>query len=376
MSSTLLIAGIDPGTTTAYAAIDLNCRIVAMDSSKDLSMNNLIRELSGKGKILLLGTDKKNIPGFVDQLRAKLGAAVIAPKYDLGVDEKRELSKLAEGKTKNTHELDALASAVFCYKQIYPLLNKIDEFLKKNRKQQLAEKVKELVIRNKIPIRIAVDLIEKPNDETAVIVNKAIERKEFSREFVVLLEKLKSQESEINLLKQQNRRLNNDNAELFKRMKKAVIAAPRSKSGEIAQKKEKTIHLLSSQVLSIENEAKLLNSAVANMQNLVILRRARSLQELSLAAKARKPFIFVDDLSILIGSKLLEEFSFVFYSRKPYNLRAKNIIDANKLGLILTENFAFIDKEDFRIETEKIDKTDMLKKVVEDYKRERSETKK
>ena len=107
----LLIAGIDPGTTLGYAVIDLEGNLVQINSSKNLDINSLISELIDFGKIVVIGTDKKKNPSFIERLGVKLGAKVIAPEYDLKVVEKRGLVK--EYKTNNQHEIDALASAFF-----------------------------------------------------------------------------------------------------------------------------------------------------------------------------------------------------------------------------------------------------------------------
>ena len=46
MEKKLLIAGIDPGTTTAYALLDLKGNIVRVESSKEFNLNTLIKKIT------------------------------------------------------------------------------------------------------------------------------------------------------------------------------------------------------------------------------------------------------------------------------------------------------------------------------------------
>src|SRR3989344_5540755 len=125
-SNKLLIVGIDPGITTAYAVLDIEGKLVHLNSSKQLDLKLIISQIIGFGKAVLVGTDKAKAPRLVEEFAAKLGAKIIVPEDDLRVDEKK---KMTNGFSFNDeHQGDALASALFAYREAKPLLDKIDSF--------------------------------------------------------------------------------------------------------------------------------------------------------------------------------------------------------------------------------------------------------
>ena len=110
----LLIAGIDPGTTTAFAVLDIEGNLLHLVSSKQFDLNRLISEAIKFGKVVLVGTDKMKIPGLVGSFAAKLGARVIGPEEDLKVEEKRRMT--GSFNFDDEHQADALGSALFAYR--------------------------------------------------------------------------------------------------------------------------------------------------------------------------------------------------------------------------------------------------------------------
>src|SRR3989338_1935418 len=79
----LLIIGIDPGTTTAYAIIDIEGKLIKTSSSKHLELSKIISAAIKTGKVALVGTDKSKIPNLVYTFAAKIGARIIAPNEEL-----------------------------------------------------------------------------------------------------------------------------------------------------------------------------------------------------------------------------------------------------------------------------------------------------
>lgn len=109
-SKRYLIAGIDPGTTTAVAIIDLAGNLISIRSKKDWSVSEVIEFITQHGIPVIIATDKKNPPEFVSKIRASFNAVLHSPKEDLTVERKRELT--AKYRVLNDHERDALASAI------------------------------------------------------------------------------------------------------------------------------------------------------------------------------------------------------------------------------------------------------------------------
>jgi len=155
----ILIAGIDPGTTKAYAFLDGNGKPVNLNSSKKANLGFLLREATRNGEVIIVGTDKKKCPCLVKKFAAKLGTKVIKPEQDLTIKEKNELIRNFE--VKNGHEADALAAAVYAHKKISSLFMKIDLALKKTGKEKLSSQVKKMVVKKRTNIKETLEKLEK-----------------------------------------------------------------------------------------------------------------------------------------------------------------------------------------------------------------------
>ncbi|MFH1590857.1 MAG: DUF460 domain-containing protein [archaeon] len=123
MGRTILIVGIDPGTTVGLCLISLDRRILHLSSSKNIPLSEVIRIIVDKGRTAMVGCDKANPPEFAKRLATKLGARLIHPREDLGVEEKRVLTSGIDHQ--NDHELDAAASALIAYGISVPLRRRI-----------------------------------------------------------------------------------------------------------------------------------------------------------------------------------------------------------------------------------------------------------
>ena len=157
----LLIVGIDPGTTKSYAVLDINGNILEVKSSKKFNENIITKEVFKFGKPVLIGTDVKKVPSFVEKIASSLGARVFKPEINLQGKHKiklvKKFLKKKDFEIKNKHENDALISAVLAYKSIKPLLKKIEDRYKN--KEYLVEDIKNLVLKEHINIKTAESLI-------------------------------------------------------------------------------------------------------------------------------------------------------------------------------------------------------------------------
>ena len=121
----LLIAGIDPGTTLAYALLDINGEVIKINSTKQHNLSSLILDIIKIGKVIVVGTDVKDVPYLIKNFANKVGAKIVSPKEDLKIEEKIRLTK--NYRMLNKHERDALASAIMSFKRVRPLFIKIDK---------------------------------------------------------------------------------------------------------------------------------------------------------------------------------------------------------------------------------------------------------
>ncbi len=148
-----LILGIDPGITKAYAAINLRGEIISIKSSKSLTASSIVLEAMELGRIVVVATDRKKVPGFVEKIAVKLGARIIKPEHDLSVREKMRTKK--RFRLSGKHSGDALSAAFYAYKELRPLLKKISLFAEKNNETGMLEKLEACVVREKVSIKKA-----------------------------------------------------------------------------------------------------------------------------------------------------------------------------------------------------------------------------
>jgi hypothetical protein len=109
-----LIVGIDPGTTTAVAALDLDGNLVHLESSRQMSMAGVIESLYRVGKPLIVASDVHEMPFSVEKIRRAFNGVAYTPRVDMSVEAKQALTQ--DFDPRNDHERDALAAAIDAYR--------------------------------------------------------------------------------------------------------------------------------------------------------------------------------------------------------------------------------------------------------------------
>ena len=105
-----LIVGIDPGTTTAVAAVDLDGKVVHLSSGRERSMADIVEALYQAGKPLVVASDVSEMPFSVERIRRAFSAVPFTPREDRTGEEKMALT--AGFAYANLHERDALSAAL------------------------------------------------------------------------------------------------------------------------------------------------------------------------------------------------------------------------------------------------------------------------
>ena len=149
-----LIIGLDPGTTTGIAAIDLDGKLVLIESRKNMSKQDVMLFISSIGRPLILACDINPTPKSLEKVAASLPTRIISPKRNLSKKGKNEIVKEYAEKlnTKrvwnNTHEKDALASALFAWGKLKPLIDRVKKRLKTS--EIFEEEIRRYVMQNVI----------------------------------------------------------------------------------------------------------------------------------------------------------------------------------------------------------------------------------
>lgn len=384
-SKKLLIVGIDPGITTAYAVLDIEGNLLKLNSSKQLELNKIISDVMGLGKVVLVGTDKAKAPGLAEAFATKLGARLIIPNEDLKVEEKKRIT--INHNFWDGHQGDALASALFAHKQTKPLLDKIDYFAEQSGRQGIRDKVKELVITKRMSIKSAASLIEKKDEEAKTIEKVIYEKKLSEQDFLKMYEKLKRYEDEIRLIKKFNYRLQKNIGNMEKASKKQFTQKTSYKPADFRDKRirhlEKIIKYKDIEFEKLKYAMRNLNRMVSNINDFHVLKKLDNLgiTEFNFKNKLlnikRNDILLVDNPSIASEAlvEMLKGKVFLIIHKKPISRKAKNelpfiFISAKNLRIDEEKHFGFVEKK--HLEAEK-SRTDWVNKIVEDYKKEKEQ---
>ncbi len=158
-----LIVGIDPGTTTAVAALDLDGNLLHLQSSRQMNMADVIESLFRTGKPLIIASDVQPMPYSVEKIRRAFSAVAYSPKQDTSVETKMELT--AQFLYGNDHERDALSAALDAYRQYR---NKFQNLAKRVPPGHDLEEVRAGVIRGQALEQVLGDMnAEVPEPVTA-----------------------------------------------------------------------------------------------------------------------------------------------------------------------------------------------------------------
>jgi hypothetical protein len=381
----LLVVGIDPGTTTAYALLDVNGKVVGLYSAKELSVDNLISKVTEIGIPVCVGCDKAKIPAFVEKFAIQVGAKLFSPSEDIKIDEKRKLTKNLD--FKNNHEMDALASAIFAYNRVESLFRRINKFLEGKKKTEFSNKVKELVVKKGLSISGALDLLIEPEKKETKIIKKVVEQKNLSeRDFLELYTALKKAEQDNKILKQQNKLLSDKLKKVEKRPEKKK-EFPKAKPDERLKQKNQKIDFLNKEIIKKDKEIqekdkeiRNFNALLSEIKNKLVVKKMKNLGWSEFQAKQHSihkgDVLLVEDPAEFSQKTLaeLKDLVEIIIHKKDI---PKNFLDlgfvfvnAQDLGKFQeTALFAFVNKGCFE---EARKSRDLLKKIIKAYKKERS----
>jgi len=381
----LLIIGVDPGTTLGYAILNDKGEFISSGSGKNVTMSELINNIIYFGKPLIIGCDKNPAPSFNEKLSAKLGAKLFHPKKDLLVKEKKELITKYDAKL-NAHEQDALASAVLAFEKHKVFLEKINRFLKKQRREDLEEDVKLIMIRNEeLPLQAALKIalkkyeVKKSKGGTGARSGRIKGEKRRIGE-----RQLKELESRILVLEERNKKLRKileDKNKLIGKLRRRLRLIPRE---ELIDYKETRIKHYAKQLKEAtrrlrhyEKEIRRRDEFIASLSRGVLVKK---LDDLSQDEFINKKFLNISKDDILLVSNpasvsksvistLQGKVKIIITKRIPRS-KASGFIFIKPDNVIIKEStfFAIADKNAIE---EALKKKDVLKSIIEEYKKKR-----
>ncbi|MFW5958687.1 MAG: DUF460 domain-containing protein [Natronomonas sp.] len=108
-----VIVGIDPGTTTAMAVIDLDGEVLDIHSTRTADTAEVIEWIIERGRPVVVAADVEPMPDTVEKIRRSFDAHGWRPERDLPID--RKLHRTRKEAYDNDHERDAMAAALFAF---------------------------------------------------------------------------------------------------------------------------------------------------------------------------------------------------------------------------------------------------------------------
>lgn len=120
-----VVVGVDPGTTTAAAVVDLDGEVLNVMSTRTLDTSGVVEWIIERGRPVVVAGDVTPMPSNVDKIRRSFDAAGWTPDRDLGVDYKKRVTSDWEYKLDNDHERDALAAALSAHEEYMDVFDQV-----------------------------------------------------------------------------------------------------------------------------------------------------------------------------------------------------------------------------------------------------------
>jgi predicted RNase H-like nuclease (RuvC/YqgF family) len=170
-----LIVGIDPGTTTAIAALDLDGNLMFLASSRQMAMSDVIEAIYKVGKPLIIASDVHEMPFSVEKIRRAFNGIAHSPRQDMSVETKLEMT--SSFPYQNDHERDALAAALDAFRSYR---NKFQNLLRRVPQGFDLDEVRAGIVRGQSLEQVLADLRgrEKPREVEAPKIEIDVKRDE------------------------------------------------------------------------------------------------------------------------------------------------------------------------------------------------------
>ncbi len=254
-----LIVGVDPGTTTAVAILNLKGEILDVRSGKDMNLPRLIEHVLSFGHPVLIATDKKTPPDFVLKVKKAFQATLYTPKDDISI--KRKLALVNNYKCENDHERDALAAAMEAYRHYKNKLENIEK---------------------RVPAGYDVEMV-KAGIIKGLTLQSILERKEAKvrqkEESTVSLEEIRKRDKKIQELVEENRMLREKIEELKREVERLQMKLYTISSEQYEKiRRENVYKSLQSEIAELRKEIRRKDEEISKLKEKIEeLKRIRKL---------------------------------------------------------------------------------------------------
>ena len=368
--SSYLIVGIDPGTTTAFCAIDLNGKLVAIESSKKINAEKLLKRIFEIGEPIIFSCDVNPCPSFIQQIASKIRVKIIVPEENLRIFQKNEIVKESKiDAFKNVHERDALASAFFAFKYYQPLFEKIEKMMINESREKVDQVKKRMVFGEAKSIKHAIEM-EKERKEEINVVEKLVQVKIPKYEDFAL--KLKKDNENLKKLVEKLRQENTLLRDEILRIQRKNIE--RDVSEKIIEK-EKTINILSAELKKLRERVDELEFFLNELKNRNRIKKEGKIIVLEVELlnddKMNEIWEWLDQDTIIHAKKIELSKDLIgkipnkmIISEKKHEIDDLTIIDPSEIKIKEKNGVKFVEKNEI------LEKT--INEIISRYKSERS----
>jgi len=241
----VLIVGLDPGTTTGLAILNLHGKpLHNIYSQREFSTRQIIRKIMKYGNPILFACDVPAPPKMVEKIANSFNTPVSPIKKILPVVEKIQIANEYQERydvtIRNSHQRDALVAAIKAFNHLKNKLDKVEDEIKLLDNTLPIEDIKMSIIHGKSlndAISEAREIIqiqlERELKKNEIGANNHTNDPQLRRELESIREKVITQQELINRLEQAHSRFKNENHDLQKqieRLKQGLINIKRKKS--------------------------------------------------------------------------------------------------------------------------------------------------
>ncbi len=227
--------------------MDFDGNIILLKSERNIGEKEIIEIIKEYGKPILICCDVSDPPETIRKIASYFGARLFSPRRDLSVEEKKELTK--GYKYKNTHERDALASALYCLKNFEGLFKRIDKEVYEKIYKRVRDEIKRKILLGEIAnIEEGIKkFFEKEKEIREVyIIKKSGKERELEEKVGRLRSKIKEYKREIERLR--------DKLKGVREKKEKEIVILDEKLKEKVKRLEKIVGMLSEELKKKDRE--------------------------------------------------------------------------------------------------------------------------
>ncbi len=268
-----VIAGIDPGVTTGVAVIDLQGRVLLLESGKNMDRAAILDLILSQGRPIVVAVDVPEVPEAVRKIAGATGAMIYTPPGELSVAEKRVLAEkaLRGRQPEDSHQRDALAAAYKAWLSIQSKMDHIESQLRRLGMDIDESRVKEAVLRG-LSLAEAIEEAIRDRIESESSSEEPLSKKiDSAKSQVADASRIEALEAELNILREKVRRLTLENEMLQEKLERELAKFKADVYRDrLVSKLEERVETLSREAERLEALIKELKNTIADLEAHVV----------------------------------------------------------------------------------------------------------